>query len=250
MTALLSVAGLRKNYGSIEVLKGIDFEVAAGEKVALIGPSGSGKSTCLRCMNFLEKPSAGEIRLDGERIGMRDGRVMSDRQLAPQRAEMGMVFQLFNLWPHLSVTENVAIAARRVRGLPAKEARELALDMLAKVHMTHRADASPLELSGGQQQRVAIARALAQTPKLMLFDEPTSALDPELVHEVLKVMEELAAEGRTMLIVTHEIAFARDIADRVLFLDGGTIVESGPAREVITAPQEARTQAFLNKIRH
>jgi polar amino acid transport system ATP-binding protein len=250
MTALLSVAGLRKNYGSIEVLKGIDFEVAAGEKVALIGPSGSGKSTCLRCMNFLEKPSAGEIRLDGERIGMRDGRVMSDRQLAPQRAEMGMVFQLFNLWPHLSVTENVAIAARRVRGLPAKEARELALDMLAKVHMTHRADASPLELSGGQQQRVAIARALAQKPKLMLFDEPTSALDPELVHEVLKVMEELAAEGRTMLIVTHEIAFARDIADRVLFLDGGTIVESGPAREVITAPQEARTQAFLNKIRH
>jgi polar amino acid transport system ATP-binding protein len=250
MTALLSVAGLRKNYGSIEVLKGIDFEVAAGEKVALIGPSGSGKSTCLRCMNFLEKPSAGEIRLDGERIGMRDGKGMSDRQLAPQRAEMGMVFQLFNLWPHLSVTENVAIAARRVRGLPAKEARELALDMLAKVHMTHRADASPLELSGGQQQRVAIARALAQKPKLMLFDEPTSALDPELVHEVLKVMEELAAEGRTMLIVTHEIAFARDIADRVLFLDGGTIVESGPARDVITAPQEARTQAFLNKIRH
>jgi polar amino acid transport system ATP-binding protein len=163
---------------------------------------------------------------------------------------MGMVFQLFNLWPHLSVTENVAIAARKVRGLPAAEARELALEMLAKVHMTHRADASPLELSGGQQQRVAIARALAQKPKLMLFDEPTSALDPELVQEVLKVMEELAAEGRTMLIVTHEIAFARDIADRVLFLDGGTIVEAGPARQVITAPREARTQAFLNKIRH
>ena len=161
-----------------------------------------------------------------------------------------MVFQLFNLWPHLSVIENVAIAARKVRGLPAAEARELALEMLAKVHMTHRADASPLELSGGQQQRVAIARALAQKPKLMLFDEPTSALDPELVQEVLKVMEELAAEGRTMLIVTHEIAFARDIADRVLFLDGGTIVEAGPARQVITAPREARTQAFLNKIRH
>jgi polar amino acid transport system ATP-binding protein len=232
------------------VLKGIDFNVAAGEKIALIGPSGSGKSTCLRCMNFLEKPSAGEIRLDGERIGVRDGGVMSDRQLAPQRAEMGMVFQLFNLWPHLSVTENVAIAARKVRGLAAAEARELALEMLAKVHMTHRAEASPLELSGGQQQRVAIARALAQKPKLMLFDEPTSALDPELVHEVLKVMEELAAEGRTMLIVTHEIAFARDIADRVLFLDGGTIVEAGPAREVITAPRELRTQTFLNKIRH
>jgi polar amino acid transport system ATP-binding protein len=144
----------------------------------------------------------------------------------------------------------VAIAARKVRGLPAAEARELAVEMLAKVHMTHRADASPLELSGGQQQRVAIARALAQKPKLMLFDEPTSALDPELVQEVLKVMEELAAEGRTMLIVTHEIAFARDIADRVLFLDGGTIAEAGPARQVITAPHEARTQAFLNKIRH
>ncbi|MBB4213932.1 polar amino acid transport system ATP-binding protein [Rhizobium sp. BK212] len=250
MNALLSVAGLRKSYGPIEVLKGIDFDVAPGEKIALIGPSGSGKSTCLRCMNFLEKPSAGEIRLAGERIGVRNGHVMSDRQLAPQRAEMGMVFQLFNLWPHLSVTENVAIAARKVRGLPAAEARELALEMLAKVHMTHRADASPLELSGGQQQRVAIARALAQKPKLMLFDEPTSALDPELVQEVLKVMEELAAEGRTMLIVTHEIAFARDIADRVLFLDGGTIVEAGPARQVITAPREARTQAFLNKIRH
>ncbi len=250
MNALLSVAGLRKSYGPIEVLKGIDFDVAPGEKIALIGPSGSGKSTCLRCMNFLEKPSAGEIRLAGERIGVRNGHVMSDRQLAPQRAELGMVFQLFNLWPHLSVTENVAIAARKVRGLPAAEARELALEMLAKVHMTHRADASPLELSGGQQQRVAIARALAQKPKLMLFDEPTSALDPELVQEVLKVMEELAAEGRTMLIVTHEIAFARDIADRVLFLDGGTIVEAGPARQVITAPREARTQAFLNKIRH
>ena len=250
MTALLSVEGLRKSYGPVEVLKGIDFDVAPGEKIALIGPSGSGKSTCLRCMNFLEKPSAGEIRLDGERIGVRQGRVMSDRQLAPQRAEMGMVFQLFNLWPHLSVTENVAIAARKVRGLSARDARDLALDMLAKVHMTHRADASPLELSGGQQQRVAIARALAQKPKLMLFDEPTSALDPELVHEVLKVMEELAAEGRTMIIVTHEVAFARDIADRVLCLDGGTLVEAGPAREVITTPREPRTQAFLKKIRH
>ena len=250
MNPLLSVTGLRKNYGLVEVLKGMDFEVTAGEKIALIGPSGSGKSTCLLCLNFLEKPNAGEIHLDGERIGVKLGRAMSDRQLAPQRAEMGMVFQLFNLWPHLSVTENVAIAARKVRGLSAREAHELALEMLAKVHMTHRADASPLELSGGQQQRVAIARALAQKPKLMLFDEPTSALDPELVHEVLKVMEELAAEGRTMLIVTHEIAFARDIVDRVMFLDGGTIVEQGPARELILSPREARTQAFLKQIRH
>jgi len=250
MNPLLSVTGLRKSYGQVEVLKGIDFAVAAGEKIALIGPSGSGKSTCLRCLNFLEKPSAGEIHLDGERIGVRLGQPMSDRQLAPQRAEMGMVFQLFNLWPHLSVMENVAIAARKVRGLTAAEARELALEMLAKVHMAHRADASPLELSGGQQQRVAIARALAQKPKLMLFDEPTSALDPELVHEVLKVMEELAAEGRTMLIVTHEIAFARDIADQVMFLDGGTIVEQGPARALIQTPREPRTQAFLKQIRH
>lgn len=250
MNPLLSVTGLRKSYGQVEVLKGIDFEVAAGEKIALIGPSGSGKSTCLRCLNFLEKPSAGEIHLDGERIGVRLGQPMSDRQLAPQRAEMGMVFQLFNLWPHLSVMENVAIAARKVRGLTAAEARELALEMLAKVHMAHRADASPLELSGGQQQRVAIARALAQKPKLMLFDEPTSALDPELVHEVLKVMEELAAEGRTMLIVTHVIAFARDVADRVMFLDGGTIVEQGPARALIQTPREPRTQAFLKQIRH
>jgi len=250
MDALLSVAGLRKSYGPVEVLKGIDFSVKAGEKIALIGPSGSGKSTCLRCMNFLETPTAGEILLDGERIGMRNGRLMNDRQLAPQRAEMGMVFQLFNLWPHLTVTENVAIAVRKVRGLAAKEARELALDMLAKVHMTHRADASPLELSGGQQQRVAIARALAQKPKLILFDEPTSALDPELVREVLNVIEELADEGRTMLIVTHEIAFARDVADRVMFLDGGVIVEDGPASAVINTPREERTRSFLKQIRH
>lgn len=250
MDALLSVAGLRKSYGPVEVLKGIDFSVKAGEKIALIGPSGSGKSTCLRCMNFLETPTEGEILLDGERIGMRNGRMMSDRQLAPQRAEMGMVFQLFNLWPHLTVTENVAIAARKVRGLAHKEARQLALDMLAKVHMTHRADASPLELSGGQQQRVAIARALAQKPKLMLFDEPTSALDPELVCEVLNVIEELADEGRTMLLVTHEIAFARDVADRVMFLDGGVIVEEGPASAVINTPREERTRSFLKQIRH
>jgi polar amino acid transport system ATP-binding protein len=256
MSELLSVTGLRKSYGSVEVLKGIDFKVKAGEKIALIGPSGSGKSTCLRCLNFLEKPSAGDIRLDGERVGIRpvgrDGRerIMTDRQLAPQRAQMGMVFQLFHLWPHLSVLENVAIAARKVRRLPAAEARELAMEMLGKVHMSHRAGASPLELSGGQQQRVAIARALAQKPKLMLFDEPTSALDPELVHEVLKVIEELASEGRTMLLVTHEIAFARDVADRVMFLDGGVIVEEGAARDVILAPREVRTQAFLKQIRH
>jgi polar amino acid transport system ATP-binding protein len=161
---------------------------------------------------------------------------------------MGMVFQLFNLWPHLSVTENVAIAARKVRGLAAAEARELALEMLAKVHMTHRAEASPLELSGGQQQRVAIARALAQKPKLMLFDEPTSALDPELVGEVLQVMKSLAEDGMTMLVVTHEMGFAREVANRVLFLDGGVIVEQGPARDVLGAPSHPRTQDFLRRV--
>ena len=252
--ALLRVRGLTKSYGPLEVLKGIDFDVRAGEKIALIGPSGSGKSTCLRCMNFLETPTSGSILLDGERVGIHlsNGRerAMSNRQLAPQRAQMGMVFQLFHLWPHLSVLENVAIAARKVRGLNAAQARELGMQMLAKVHMDHRAEASPSQLSGGQQQRVAIARALAQKPKLMLFDEPTSALDPELVNEVLKVIEELAAEGRTMLLVTHEIGFAREVADRVMFLDGGVIVEQGEARAVIADPQEARTRSFLRLIRH
>jgi len=252
--ALLRVRGLTKTYGPLEVLKGIDFDVRAGEKIALIGPSGSGKSTCLRCMNFLETPTSGSILLEGERVGMRlsDGRehAMSNRQLAPQRAQMGMVFQLFHLWPHLSVLENVTIAARKVRGLNSAQARELGMEMLAKVHMSHCAQASPSQLSGGQQQRVAIARALAQKPRLMLFDEPTSALDPELVHEVLKVIEELAAEGRTMLLVTHEIGFARDVADRVMFLDGGVIVEQGEARAVIGDPQEARTRSFLKQIRH
>ena len=253
-TDLLCVQDLHKTYGSLEVLKGIDFSVKSGEKIALIGPSGSGKSTCLRCINFLETPTSGRILLDGEEVGIkqvRDKAVhMSNKELAPQRAQMGMVFQGFNLWPHLSVRENVSIAAINVQGVPKSEADALAEEMLTKVHMHHKMDAMPDELSGGQQQRVGIARALAQKPKLMLFDEPTSALDPELVNEVLNVIHSLADEGRTMLLVTHEISFARDVADRVMFLDGGVIVEQGKARDLICNPQEERTQSFLRQIQH
>ncbi len=252
--SILNVADLRKSYGMAEVLKGIDFDVVQGEKIALIGPSGSGKSTCLRCINFLEKPTSGEIRLDGDRVGMvavaKGARAMSNRELAPQRAQMGMVFQGFNLWPHLNVRENVAIAVRKVQRATDAEARDLADEMLAKVHMTDKATAMPGQLSGGQQQRVAIARALAQRPKLMLFDEPTSALDPELVNEVLNVIHELADEGRTMLLVTHEIAFAREVADRVMFLYDGIIEEQGAARNVLLSPQKDRTRAFLRQIKH
>jgi polar amino acid transport system ATP-binding protein len=251
---LLSVRGLRKSYGQAEVLKGIDFDVKAGEKIALIGPSGSGKSTCLRCINFLETPTSGEIQLNGTCVGTffdaNQHKPMSNRQLAPQRAQMGMVFQSFNLWPHLTVRENVAIAARKVQKLSVKDADVLAEAMLTKVHMVHKADDRPEQLSGGQQQRVAIARALAQQPKLMLFDEPTSALDPELVAEVLNVIHELADEGRTMLLVTHEIAFARDVADRIFFLDEGVIAEHGPAKDVLDNPQQARTRNFLRKLNH
>jgi len=251
---LLSVRGLRKSFGTTEVLKGIDFDVKSGEKIALIGPSGSGKSTCLRCINFLEQPTAGEIRLDSVQVGVTGSgaspKIMTNRQLAPQRAQMGMVFQGFNLWPHLSVRENVAIAARMVQGMSLTEADALAESVLAKVHMDHKADAMPEQLSGGQQQRVAIARALAQRPKLMLFDEPTSALDPELVAEVLNVIHELADEGRTMLLVTHEIAFAREVADRIFFLDAGVIAEQGPARELVGNPRNARTRAFLQQLAH
>jgi polar amino acid transport system ATP-binding protein len=252
---LLRVEGLRKTYGPVEVLRGIDFSVRKGEKVALIGPSGSGKSTCLRCVNMLEKPTGGAIYLDDARVGIRDPgtrreRLMSDAELAPQRRQMGMVFQLFYLWPHLTVLENVAIGLRKVQNIPARQADEIAIEMLEKVHMAQKADAYPDFLSGGQQQRVAIARALAQRPKLLLFDEPTSALDPELVGEVLNVIHELAGEGRTMLLVTHEIRFARDVADRVIFMDGGVVVEEGPAKDLIMRPQNERTKVFLRQIAH
>jgi polar amino acid transport system ATP-binding protein len=250
---LLTVNGLKKSYGAADVLRGISFELKRGETLSLIGPSGSGKSTCLRCVNYLERPNDGEILLEGERIGRVRGRkgqdrFMTDRELAPQRREIGMVFQLFYLWPHLCVRDNVALASIKAAHMSRPEAYELADEMLEKVHLRHKADEFPERLSGGQQQRVAIARALAQKPKLMLFDEPTSALDPELVGEVLGVIRELAEEGRSMILVTHEIRFARDVADRVIFMDGGQIVEEGPAAEVINRPKLDRTRAFLGQV--
>src|SRR5450830_358305 len=250
---LLRVDNLHKQYGNLEILKGISFDLTRRETVAIIGPSGSGKSTCLRCINYLELPTSGHIHLDQEIIGekkLRDGtlRRMSDTELAPQRQEIAMVFQLFYLWPHLTVRDNVAIGPMKVRGMPRAQAYELADAMLEKVQMRHKADAYPDRLSGGQQQRVAIARALAQQPKVILFDEPTSALDPELVGEVLAVIRELAEEGRTMIMVTHEVRFARDVADRVIFMDGGHIVEQGPSAQVIDNPSHERTRSFLGRM--
>jgi len=250
--ALLRVHGLHKNYGELQVLKGISLELKPGETLSLIGPSGSGKSTCLRCINYLEKPTTGEIWLGEELIGqVRDGqrsRLMSDREMAPQRREIAMVFQGFYLWPHLNVRDNVALGPIKAQGMPRKQAYDLAEAMLEKVHLRHKADVYPEQLSGGQQQRVAIARALAQQPKVILFDEPTSALDPELVGEVLAVIRELAEEGRSMIMVTHEIRFARDVADRVIFMDGGHIVEQGPSVQVIDTPSHERTRSFLGRM--
>jgi polar amino acid transport system ATP-binding protein len=238
----------------MEVLKGVSFDVAPGERIAIIGPSGSGKSTCLRGINYLEPPTSGRIELDGEVMGEKEvspgkWRRMSDTELAPQRTEIGMVFQLFYLWPHLNARENVALQPQKVGGLSRKEALGLADAMLAKVHLTHKADEFPERLSGGQQQRVAIARALAQQPKLLLFDEPTSALDPELVGEVLKVIHALADEGRSMVLVTHEIRFAREVADRVLFMDEGMIVEEGDPRSLLDNPASDRLRQFLRQVR-
>lgn len=250
---VLSVRGLRKNFGALQVLKGVSFDVRRGEKLAIIGPSGSGKSTCLRAINYLEPPTGGDVLINGETIGKKQSRrgtiqATTDSDLAPQRAQIGMVFQLFHLWPHLTVRQNVALQPHRVRGIPRAEANALADAMLAKVHLRHKADEYPGSLSGGQQQRVAIARALAQSPSLLLFDEPTSALDPELVGEVLAVIKELAREGRAMVLVTHEIAFAREIADRVIFMDGGVIVEEGPAGDVLDRPREPRLRRFLSLV--
>ncbi len=249
---LVRILGLRKSFGALEVLSGISLEVARGEVLALIGPSGSGKTTLLRCVNFLERPTGGEVWIDGRRIGQeeRGGRqhYHSDRKMAAERAEIGFVFQRFNLFPHLTALGNVVLAPRRVKGLSRAEAADLARAMLAKVGLAHKAEDYPERLSGGQQQRVAIARVLAMQPKLILFDEPTSALDPELVGEVLKVMRQIAEEGRTMMIVTHEIAFAGEVADRVIFMDAGLIVEQGPPEAILRRPAEERTRAFLRKI--
>lgn len=249
---LLRVIDLYKSFAASEVLKGINLEVNSGETITIIGPSGSGKTTLLRCINHLERPTAGHVYIEDRLIGERwDGsefRHVSDRELAKERTEMGMVFQRFNLWPHLTALENVTLGPLRVLRKPAEQARTEGRALLEKVGLAHKADEYPERLSGGQQQRVAIARALAMQPKLLLFDEPTSALDPELIGEVLNVMRALALEGRTMLVVTHEMRFAQDVADRVIFMDHGVIVEEGPPARLFSAPSHARTREFLRQV--
>jgi polar amino acid transport system ATP-binding protein len=249
---MVRAENVHKSFGRLEVLKGIDLEVPAGEVTVVIGPSGSGKSTFLRCVNHLETPTAGRIWVDGELIGYRehDGelRELKDKELAAQRRGIGMVFQRFNLFPHLTAVENVMEAPLRVRREPKAHTRDHAVALLHRVGLADKVDSHPAQLSGGQQQRVAIARALAMRPKLMLFDEPTSALDPELVGEVLDVMKDLARDGMTMLVVTHEMGFAREVGDRVVFMDAGVVVEAGPPREVLANPRHQRTRAFLAKV--
>ncbi|GHJ43699.1 ATP-binding protein [Catellatospora sp. TT07R-123] len=252
MTAMIEAEGVRKSFGHLEVLRGIDLAVALGEVCCLLGPSGSGKSTFLRCVNHLETVTAGRLRVDGELVGYRQrgDRIheLRPREIAARRRDIGMVFQRFNLFPHLTALGNIMEAPVRVLGESRAAARERARALLDRVGLGDRADAYPAMLSGGQQQRVAIARALAMRPKLMLFDEPTSALDPELVGEVLDVMRGLAAEGMTMLVVTHEMGFAREVADTVVFMDGGAVVESGSPAQVLGAPTQERTRAFLAKV--
>jgi polar amino acid transport system ATP-binding protein len=250
---MLRIAGLHKRFGEHEVLKGIDIEVAAGEVVVVIGPSGSGKSTLLSCINFLEPFEAGTVQVNGRWIGWipSEGSLpptrMSEAELDAVRTGVGIVFQQYNLFPHMTVLENLIEAPVQVKKRPRAEVEERARALLAKVGLAAREKAWPSELSGGQQQRVAIARALAMEPAVMLFDEVTSALDPELVGEVLAVMRSLAREGMTMVIVTHEMSFARDVADRVVFMDGGVVVEQGPPQQMFSNPQEPRTRAFLAK---
>lgn len=238
---MINIKGLHKSFGSTEVLRGIDLSIDESEVVVIIGPSGSGKSTLLRCINFLELPSSGVVSIDG--VVLRD-----DASINAVRAEVGMVFQRFNLFPHMTVLENIMLAPCKVRQQDIGNAEKVARIFLAKVGLADRADAYPSQLSGGQQQRVAIARALAMQPKVMLFDEPTSALDPEMVQEVLNVMKDLAKEGMTMVVVTHEMGFAREVGDRVLFVDQGIIVEEGSPQELFQNPQEERTRLFLSKI--
>ncbi|ADL47897.1 ABC transporter related [Micromonospora aurantiaca ATCC 27029] len=243
---------VHKSFGPLEVLKGIDLEVRSGEVCCLLGPSGSGKSTFLRCINHLEKIDAGRIWVDGDLIGYRErgGKLyeMRDKEVAAQRRAIGMVFQRFNLFPHMTVLQNVMEAPVLLRQAKKAQAREHAAQLLDRVGLGDKLGAYPGQLSGGQQQRVAIARALAMRPKLMLFDEPTSALDPELVGEVLDTMKNLARDGMTMIVVTHEIGFAREVGDHLVFMDGGVVVEQGDPREVISAPQHERTKAFLAKV--
>jgi len=249
---MVRAENVHKRYGSVEVLKGIDLQAERGRVTCIIGPSGSGKSTLLRCINHLEKVDAGRITVDGALIGYveRAGRLheLNDREASRQRAAIGMVFQRFNLFPHLTVLQNIVEAPLRVKHEAREAAHERALALLRRVGLADKADSYPSRLSGGQQQRVAIARALAMQPKLMLFDEPTSALDPELVDEVLGVMRDLAADGMTMIVVTHEMGFARDASQHVVFMDGGRVVEQGPPAELLARPRNARTQAFLSRL--
>ncbi|NBD24474.1 amino acid ABC transporter ATP-binding protein [Paenibacillus glycinis] len=239
---MIRVSELRKSYGKHEVLKGIDAEIRKGEVVVIIGPSGSGKSTFLRCLNRLEEPSSGGVYFEGRMITGKQADLNATRQ------QMGMVFQHFNLFPHMSVLDNLTIGPRKIKKLSKDEAEAIAVDLLRKVGLEDKRDAFPGSLSGGQKQRIAIARALAMQPDVMLFDEPTSALDPEMVGEVLDVMKQLAMNGMTMAIVTHEMGFAREVGDRLLFMDGGVIVEEGVPKDVFLQPRHARTQEFLSKV--
>lgn len=249
---MVDARAVRKSFGSNEVLKGITLQVEQGQVLCLLGPSGSGKSTFLRCINHLEIINGGRLYVDGELMGFREGTdviyEMKPNAIAMQRSEIGMVFQRFNLFPHLTAIQNVIEAPIGVKKLSKAEATKKGLELLASVGLSDKADHYPAQLSGGQQQRVAIARALAMEPKLMLFDEPTSALDPELVGDVLDVMRNLAKSGMTMIVVTHEIGFAREVADRVVFMDSGVVVEDGTPSQVIDKPQNARTKAFINSV--
>ena len=249
---MVKAEGVHKSFGRLEVLKGIDLEVRRGEVMCILGPSGSGKSTFLRCINHLEKINAGRLSVDGELVGYREkgGKLyeLNEREVARERAEIGMVFQHFNLFPHMTALDNVTLAPIRVGGVSKAQAEERGRELLGRVGLGDKLATYPVALSGGQQQRVAIARALAMQPKLMLFDEPTSALDPELVGDVLDAMRQLAREGMTMIVVTHEMGFAREVADTAVFMDGGVVVEAGPPPEVLVNPRHERTKAFLSKV--
>lgn len=251
-TPMVKAEGVSKSFGSNEVLTSISLSVNPGEVLCIIGPSGSGKSTFLRCINHLERVDAGRLSVDGEVVGYRQHGdklyELKPKEASRQRREIGMVFQRFNLFPHMTALENIIEAPVRVKGIPKARALERAKELLARVGLADKGGHYPSQLSGGQQQRVAIARALAMDPKLMLFDEPTSALDPELVGEVLDVMKGLAATGMTMIVVTHEMGFAREVADELVFMDGGVVVESGDPREVLANPQHQRTRSFLSKV--
>ncbi len=239
---MINIENLHKSFGDLEVLRGIDEHIEQGEVVVVVGPSGSGKSTFLRCINRLEEVTAGRILIEGEEISSEEADINQIRQ------ETGMVFQHFNLFPHKNVLDNITLAPTKVRGIKKEKAETIAYDLLEKVGLANKDTVYPQQLSGGQKQRIAIARALAMQPKVMLFDEPTSSLDPEMVGEVLAVMRDLAEEGMTMVVVTHEMGFAREVGDRLLFMDQGQIVESGPPQQIFSQPEEERTQEFLSKI--